>query len=332
MNDLVSVIVPIYNAEKTINRCIDSIISQDYRNIEIILIDDGSKDNSYNICMSYGDKRIQVIHQENKGVSFTRNVGINLAKGKYIFFIDSDDFINKNYFSSFLDLMDDENILGLCPIEGLQNTFFECVNNLLIDFNKLDQEMFLELNKNYILYGPVAKIYNLDLIKKHNIIFPINISFGEDLIFNFEYLKYINRIKYTNKTSYYYDRSNETSLSQKYRKNRYENELLLFETLKNFFDGKGINSRDSKEYLFGRVFDSAYNSIAEVCKFENRIIQQINMISKIVKDKTLKESFKYLPDNKYSKLILLMMKNELSVSLYFFYKLSSIKNKMKEGV
>lgn len=331
MNDLISIVVPIYNSESTLERCIDSILRQDYQNFELILIDDGSKDNSLKICNQYIDQRIRIVHQENKGVSFTRNKGISLAYGKYIFFIDSDDYIEKNYFSSFIDLVEEVTDLVLCPIEGFSEISFKCDDNLLIDFNKLDKMKFLELNEKYILYGPVAKMYNLDLIKKQKIIFPIDISFGEDLIFNFNYLKHINKIKYTNKTSYYYDRSNVTSLSQKYRENRYENELILFNVLMNFFYDKGIINQESNKYLYGRIFDSAYNSIAEICKFENKLICQINMISKILKDKTLKKSYIYLPKNKYPNIVVKMMRNELSVMLCFFYKANFIKNKIKKG-
>ena len=99
MEDLISVIVPIYNVEKYINRCIDSIIEQTYTNLEIILVDDGSTDNSGSICDEYAkkDNRIKVIHKENGGVSSARNVGLDTAIGQYITFVDSDDYIEKKY-------------------------------------------------------------------------------------------------------------------------------------------------------------------------------------------------------------------------------------------
>src|SRR5574344_1670943 len=95
MNPLISVIIPIFNAEKYLNRCIDSIISQTYHNLEVILLDDGSTDNSGNICDEYAlkDSRIRVIHQSNKGLVATRQVGISIAKGEYIAWVDSDDWI-----------------------------------------------------------------------------------------------------------------------------------------------------------------------------------------------------------------------------------------------
>lgn len=98
MNDLISVVVPIYNVEKYLKKCIDSILIQTYENIEIILVDDGSLDNCGKICDEYekDDKRVKVIHKQNGGLSDARNAGINIAKGKYITFIDSDDFVERN--------------------------------------------------------------------------------------------------------------------------------------------------------------------------------------------------------------------------------------------
>ena len=99
MNDLITVIVPVYNVEQYLNRCVDSIINQLYKNLEIILVDDGSPDNCGRICDEYAkrDNRIHVIHKENGGLSDARNAGIDIAKGKYITFVDSDDYINDNY-------------------------------------------------------------------------------------------------------------------------------------------------------------------------------------------------------------------------------------------
>ena len=96
-SELISIIVPVYKVEKYIDRCVESIINQTYKNIEIILVDDGSPDNCPKICDEWAkkDKRIRVIHKENRGVSSARNVGIDVAKGKYIGFVDSDDYIEK---------------------------------------------------------------------------------------------------------------------------------------------------------------------------------------------------------------------------------------------
>lgn len=108
MNKLVSVIVPVYNVEKYLERCINSIIQQSYNNLEIILIDDGSTDASGKICDEYKEKddRIIVIHKENGGLSDARNAGIKIFTGEYVTFIDSDDYVSKNMVSNMLDILE----------------------------------------------------------------------------------------------------------------------------------------------------------------------------------------------------------------------------------
>ena len=113
MNELVSIIVPVYNVEKYIDRCINSIIDQDYANWELILIDDGSTDNSGKRCDQYASERsnIYVIHQKNQGVSTARNVGIQIAKGEYFLFVDSDDWISPQMLSSMLGKNKDADLI-----------------------------------------------------------------------------------------------------------------------------------------------------------------------------------------------------------------------------
>lgn len=112
---LVSVIVPVYNAEKYLKKCMESILKQTYENIELILINDGSIDKSLDICNQFSkrDRRIRVIDKDNSGVSDTRNLGIMLAKGKYLCFVDSDDYIEENYIEKMI-LNTDESTLTMC--------------------------------------------------------------------------------------------------------------------------------------------------------------------------------------------------------------------------
>ena len=119
----VSVIVPVYNVEKYIKKCVESLINQEYRNFEIILINDGSVDNSGMIIdeMSLRDDRIKVIHQKNQGVSAARNVGISFSKGEYITFVDGDDWVDKDYISYFVSLMEKYG----CPVAMNKNNHTE---------------------------------------------------------------------------------------------------------------------------------------------------------------------------------------------------------------
>ena len=120
--ELISIIIPVYNSEKYLQRCIDSIKSQTYNNIEILLIDDGSTDNSLQICNENAlkDSRINVIHKKNTGVSDTRNIGIAKSKGKYVSFIDSDDYIEKNYIKKLYNAIIDKYV-AICQYKKVTN-------------------------------------------------------------------------------------------------------------------------------------------------------------------------------------------------------------------
>ena len=128
MNDeLISIIVPVYNSSATLDKCINSLINQTYKNIEIIIVDDGSIDNSYDICLRYSlnDSRVKLIKQNNFGVSFARNKGLEICNGKYIGFVDADDYIEKNMYSKLYEnLKKTDSKLAIC------NYYFENVENI----------------------------------------------------------------------------------------------------------------------------------------------------------------------------------------------------------
>lgn len=126
MNSLISVVIPVYNVEKYICRCLDSVLKQTYHNVEIILINDGSTDNSGNICKDYQkkDARITLIHQDNQGLSVARNAGIDIAKGEYITFIDSDDCIAEDYLEQLVGALEDNNAdISICGNVRFQDDF-----------------------------------------------------------------------------------------------------------------------------------------------------------------------------------------------------------------
>ena len=138
-NELISIVIPIYNVEKYIEKCLDSVIKQTYKNIEIILVDDGSPDNCGKICDSYAnnDKRIQVIHKENGGLSDARNVGIERANGKYITFVDSDDYIELDYIEYLYTLIKKYNTkISFCKVNVVFNE--NNTDNKLENNNKTD--------------------------------------------------------------------------------------------------------------------------------------------------------------------------------------------------
>ena len=198
---LISVIIPIYNSEKYLSKCVYSILNQNYKNLEVVLVNDGSADNSLSICekIKLEDDRITIIDIPNGGVSNARNTGLLKAKGEYIQFIDSDDFVDKNYIKTLYDLIvSTKTELAICSIESYDfdgNKFDEwTVKNGIIDFDSIDKNLFLELIQKFLLFGPVNKLYIKKIITDNQIEFDTSLSYGEDLLFNFEYFNHINTI------------------------------------------------------------------------------------------------------------------------------------------
>ena len=223
---MVSVVVPVYNAEKTIEKCVESIEVNSYKDVEIILVEDCSKDNSWEICKKLVEKysNIKIVRNErNRGVSYTRNQGIKAATGEYTMFVDSDDWIAENYFSEFLHVLEgtskslvvcgfvnhDEivngttDIFGWNDFEGVKKSSVKDVIKLLYEGNLLQQ-----------LWN---KIFITTLIKEKKICFDESISIGEDTRFVLEYIRkcQIETIYLVNKPLYHYIRGQNRSLMYK---------------------------------------------------------------------------------------------------------------------
>lgn len=211
MQDLISVIIPLFNNEKYISRCLESIINQTYKKLEIIIVDDGSTDNSSVICSEYEkkDDRIKVIHKENGGVSSARNMGLEIAKGDFISFVDSDDWLEIDMYESMLTKLKEEQVdIVRCgfSIDTLEESIgqeFVFSENKKIEL-KTDRCQVLELYANVKTHADICFL----LIKKEFLdkILPFNtrIILGEDLIFAIELMCVIDSIYYYNRNLYHY--------------------------------------------------------------------------------------------------------------------------------
>lgn len=232
--ELISVIVPAYNAERTINRCIDSILSQTYKNIEIIIINDGSKDETENKCKKYlQNEKIKYIKIENSGVSNARNIGIENATGKYIVFVDSDDYLENIMIEELYKNINDGIDLVICG-KNLVTTEGIIQENIDIDNNIFTKEDFIKIYKSKILNPPYCKLYKAEIINKYNIKFDKTISIGEDLLFNILYLKNIGQnIIVIKENLYNYEKISSNSLSAKYYRNMLEMKEKIVKELRN---------------------------------------------------------------------------------------------------
>lgn len=224
----VSVIVPIYNAEAYLSKCIDSILQQSYSDFELILVDDESPDNSYDIMKKYEqkDNRIHSFRKRNGGASSARNFGLSAAKGKWVVFVDSDDFVNDRYIEDLVCKMEPISLVvqGISKIVGdriVENLVFEDNNFTVSDFKTLLND------KTFFDRGfPVAKVFDKSIIDKHNLKFNENIHYSEDLIFMLEYIQYVSKIRFIQGSNYYYQIA-VSNLSQRY--NSFESEYNLYE-------------------------------------------------------------------------------------------------------
>lgn len=226
----VSIIVPVYNAEKTIKRCIESLINQTYTNIEIILVNDGSKDNSLEICKQFEQEKITIIDKKNEGVSITRNTGISNANGDYIAFVDSDDYVKENYISEMVKAMESQNVdWVICNYDVITKNQTKPNKPLetIAKCNARDIDKYLfEIYSRTLLNQPWNKLYKKEFIQAE---FEPKMSLGEDLIFNLEYIKRINALSYINEYLYNYDIETSSTLHKK--KQNIEDFLFLYENL-----------------------------------------------------------------------------------------------------
>lgn len=211
---LISIIVPVYNVEEYLDRCVESLVNQTYTNLEIILVDDGSPDNSGKLCDEWAlkDKRVKVIHKENGGVSSARNIGIDNANGEYIGFVDSDDYVDINFLSTINALINKEK-----KDVYVFNYFKVKDGNIVKNTMKCDNEKYsLEVIKANGIDGFVCnKIYKKSIIC--DIRFNLKVSMCEDLLFNLELSKKNIDYGFLNIPLYYYFDNNSSATNKKYK-------------------------------------------------------------------------------------------------------------------
>lgn len=217
---MVSVVVPVYNVQRYLDKCVSSILNQTYSDIEVILVDDGSSDRSGDICDRYSliDKRVKVLHQENAGVGAARNAGIEMAQGELICFVDSDDFLPVD---AILILVNEYKRANADLICGTKFTIFaketvKRADGSCLDFQVGDNEKMFSYLKISDSSFPWAKLFKTDVLRMYDVRFPCDIKIGEDAVFNYRYLQHIDKVVYISKSVYYYNKINAFSATHKY--------------------------------------------------------------------------------------------------------------------
>ena len=242
MNPTVSIIVPVYNAEATISRCIESIINQEYRDFELLLIDDGSNDSSGTICDRYAaeDSRIRLIHKENTGVSETRNMALDLACGTYLQFLDSDDWITPNATRLFVEEAERYH----CDM--VISDFYRVVGKRVAHKGDIDDDCVLtqEEFSAHMLQNPADfyygvlwnKLYRHDIVEKYHLRMNPEISWCEDFMFNLEYIRHAEVFYALQVPVYYYVKTKGSLASQGMSISKtIKMKLMVFEYYNNFY-------------------------------------------------------------------------------------------------
>ena len=199
---MISVIVPVYKAEMYLRRCIDSILAQTYKDFELLLIDDGSPDNCGAICDEYAakDSRVHVFHKENGGVSSARNLGLDNARGEWIAFVDSDDWIGPSYLEELVKGLDSDWVIGgyVSIPDG------EKCSTKDYSYDRNSFGVLIERHQKDLIRSPWGSLLKLSIIKDNGISFDSKVRLGEDTIFNYQYLYYCNSVRTISVCEYYY--------------------------------------------------------------------------------------------------------------------------------
>ena len=306
MNPLVSIIVPVYNVEEYLEECIESLRHQTLTNIEIILVDDGSTDLSGEICEQKKvlDKRIKVIHKKNEGLGLARNDGIKYAQGKFIGFVDSDDFVSMDMFkilytnaiqnnadASFckkIRFIDSKNIEKVKDLDECEVYDREDMPNYLLKRIGMPPESSIDtLYQSSVWLG----IYTKEILNKYNISFVSERKYiSEDIIFNIEFFSHCRKVVHCNRHLYYY-RYNPNSLTKKYKKDRFDKNIKMYKKMedmlkKMFFREKYKKNIDRYLIVYARIacmqeveflrengFIVARRNIKKIC--QNNILQNV---------------------------------------------------------
>lgn len=203
---MISVIIPAYNAAKTIVCCVESLLSQTYQDWELIIMDDGSTDNTLDVCQSFQDKRIQVYHKPNGGVSSARNYGMTYAKGEYIAFVDADDYLEPMYLEHLYQGSEyDLSITGFCYGNEPEKSKLSLK---LTDKSSIANSLSDLINADQLCY-PWGRLFKRSIIEQNHIRFDKKMRFAEDNVFNWEYLCHIDSLRIDSTQKDYHKSSDE---------------------------------------------------------------------------------------------------------------------------
>ncbi len=260
---MISVIVPVYNCEKYLAECLDSIIAQTYKDLEIICVNDGSKDSSLDILKQYtqNDSRIIVINKENGGLSSARNAGLKVAKGEYVAFVDGDDVLAPETYEQALQDIEDVDVVCF----GVKVFGAGCTDRRQADneYYKIKFNGIIDVSKEVLFNTDVSscnKIFKMNIIKKYEITYPEGLRY-EDACFYWKYMSFAKKIKFFNKYFYFYRRHNESIMANTFKGSEYAiDHLRVISNLQIFFEKNDIFQKNYEMFyqIYKNFFDFAF--------------------------------------------------------------------------
>lgn len=290
MKELISIIVAVYNGENYLNQCIESIVNQTYKELEIIIVDDGSNDSSYNIIKKYGerDDRIKIIHQLNGGVSMARNAALDVAKGEYIAFIDQDDYISKEYIEYLHKLIIQNNAdISLTPQVDKFTEKSGHSKTILNDDIELwsGNEAIIQMLNYKIIIAPWNKLIRKSVIDNNNLRFIPGLFAGEGFLYSICCFKFSKRVVVGKKKIYHYRLDNPQSGMTKFNKSIVINSLKAQQLIRENLMIEDRNLFISCKYAEWHTCVDCYNFMVG-CHVEREYSDLFNKVKRIMKEDT----------------------------------------------
>lgn len=331
---MISIIIPVYKAENTLRKCVESCLNQTYKDIEIILVDDGSPDSCPTICNEYSvkDGRVIVLHKKNGGVSSARNLGLKRARGEFIVFVDSDDWIEDDMLKHMMNIqIKNDYDLILCNYTIHFDNNKSIADNTYVPKMRSKHEIYNYLlmpNKEDSFRTPWAKMYKSRIIHENNLQFNESLTLGEDTCFNYQYISYINSIYCINGYNGYNFRrifsSEKKARYYKSAKYLFNSRIIMIQEFTNIFSKNTVlteyKDRLTLKYIYAL---SILENVAVSAGFNHRdIIQENIRISKLFEIRSAKLNDLSMRD----KFTLICYRYKLYGVLYCAYKVYSICN------
>ncbi len=299
----VSIIVPVYNAEKYLAACLRSILRQSYRDIEVILVNDGSKDGSLAICRKFAakDNRVRVIDIPNGGVSNARNTGLAAAGGEYVQFVDSDDLLTKSMTEVLVrELEKDAADLAVCGHKqvfvqknGVKEQRYACKKERCL----LERRAFLEQLPVLVLQGGMEcvwnKLYRRSIITAQNAVFPTDTSYGEDYLFNIPYFAACRRVVFLTEPLYCYMHYGKQTLSRKCPPDRYANQMRLVDALQDMLEQQTGLTEAMRQELARYRAAYLYELLSLICAEDNDLdrSQKLAQLRVLLENETFQKDY-----------------------------------------